>query len=46
MSFKLHNQILKFIEAPFIKEGNTTKTHAKLDIYEQIDHQYELKKVE
>ena len=42
--FKLHNQIFKVHrEAPFIKEGNTTKTHAKLDIYEQIDHQYELK---
>lgn len=42
--FKLNNQIFKIHrEAPFIKEGNTTKTQAKLDIYELIDDVYELR---
>lgn len=42
--FKLKNQIFKVHrEAPFIKEGNTSKTHAKLEIYELIDEVYELK---
>ncbi|MEZ7609534.1 SMC family ATPase [Staphylococcus capitis] len=42
--FKLNNQTFKIHrEAPFIKEGNTTKTQAKLDIYELKNDVYELR---
>ena len=39
--FKLNNQIFKI--HLLLKEGNTTKTQAKLDIYELIDDVYELR---
>lgn len=35
--FKVHR------EGPFIKEGNTTRTNAKLDVYELVDDKYELR---
>ncbi len=42
--FNLNGKIFKIHrEAPFIKEGNSTKTQAKLDIYELVDDKYELR---
>ncbi|WP_057492826.1 exonuclease subunit SbcC [Staphylococcus epidermidis] len=42
--FKVNNQTFKIHrEAPFIKEGNITKTQAKLNIYELVDNQFELR---
>ena len=42
--FKLHNKQYKVKrQGPFTKEGNTTKTNAKLDVFEKIDNKFELK---
>jgi len=42
--FKVNNQTFKIHrEAPFIKEGNITTTQAKLNIYELVDNQFELR---
>ncbi|MBO1199623.1 SMC family ATPase [Staphylococcus simiae] len=42
--FELHNRQYKVTrQGPFLKEGNVTKTNAKLDVYEKIDNKFELR---
>ncbi|MDT4026799.1 AAA family ATPase, partial [Staphylococcus aureus] len=42
--FQLNHRIYKVHrQGPYIKEGNTTKTNAKFDVFEMVDGKYEIR---
>ncbi|MBE5674083.1 SMC family ATPase, partial [Staphylococcus sp. SS35] len=42
--FKLNHRVYKLHrQGPYIKEGNTTKTNAKFDVFELVDNQFEIR---
>ncbi|WP_423157556.1 exonuclease subunit SbcC [Staphylococcus warneri] len=42
--FELNNKLFKIVRTgPYIKEGNTTKTPAKLNVFEYIENEFDLR---